>query len=650
MTVRENGAEVVARAKQPNKTIYGVAFAATLLATSAAQAQNCTTFPTNIGNLGNIVGTTSAVVGNVASAITTVNTAFLTQSSAFVGAPANPQPGQASGGAWIRGVGGEVTTKSSSTTGAVFTVPAVPAANTAGQVACNTSVHQTFAGVQVGRDWGKLDVNGWNLHFGTTAGYLSSHNKTNGSDFTSDVEVPFAGIYGAATYGRFFADVLVRGDYYQNSMNSPSVNIFNQNFSAHGLSIAGSAGYNYALPNNWFIEPSIGIIHSSVKVDAINTVGAPPVVGGVAPVSGTISINDINSTIGRIGARFGTTVNYGNWTLQPFASVSVWHDFSDDITANYAACCSLVFGGVNPATLTQSFSGQNIGTFGQYSVGVSGQLANTGWLAFVRLDYRNGSNLDGLSGTGGIRYQFTPDGPVAPIVTKGKSPLPPLQGPVNWAGSYIGGFLGANYGQAHWGIAGLGAVDPHVGGIVGGVEGGHNWQIGMWVYGIEGDWGATNLKGGQACSQLGLNTPFFDSTCNASADWVATLTGRVGITWDRALLFVKAGGAWTDANYTVTCNAGPLNGAPFPGIGGNDSCRNVAGALVNSLSVGKTTTGWVVGFGSEFALTQNWSAKAEYDYIDFGDRNFTAADGSLFNLGLRFSQVKVGVNYHFNAR
>ena len=635
------------------RSVGGIALAGALMASSAALAQNCAPFATGIGNLSNIVGTTAAVVGNITSSVTTVNTAFLTQSSAYVSAPSNPQPNQQGGGVWVRSVGGTVDVKSGSSTNATFSAPGVPSLVN-GTVACNTQVRDNYYGVQVGRDISNLNVNGWNLHLGTTAGYVSAEGKTSGVDFTSKTEVPFAGMYGAATLGNFFADVVVRGDFYQSSLNSSALNVFNQNFSAHGLSVSASAGYQYALPNNYFIEPSIGIIHSSVKVDAINTVGAPPTVGGVSPVSGTISINDIDSTIGRIGARVGTTMNYNNWVLQPFASVSVWHEFGSDVTANYVACCTLNQGG-NPATLTQSFSGANIGTYGQYSLGVSGQLANTGLLGFVRVDYRNGNNIDGISATGGVRYQFTPDPAAAPLVRKGgaKSPiLPVMAGPVNWGGYYVGAFLGEADGRSHWGISGLNNVDPHIGGILGGVQGGYNWQVGTWVYGIEGDWGATNLKGGQACAPLSgtLNVAslFFNSTCNASADWVATLTGRLGMTWDRALFYGKAGLAWTDATYNLTCNGGPLN----PGGLGNvaNQCLNAAGAAVSNLSVSNTTTGWTVGFGSEFALTQNWSAKAEYAYVDFGNRNLTAGDGTVFNVGMHVNQVKIGMNYRFGAR
>jgi opacity protein-like surface antigen len=654
------GSRKARSAARRNAAVGGIALALALAASTAVQAQTCSTLNSPVGNLNNIVGTTALVGGSIASSVSTVSTAFLTQSSAFVSAPPNPTPGQQGGGVWVRGVGGYVDVKSSSSSPTAFTVPASPGNNASGSINCNTSVHQTFAGVQVGRDIGKFNINGWNLHYGTTAGYMSADGDTSGSTFTNKVEVPFVGLYGAATYDRFFADLVVKGDYYQNTMNSSALNIFNQNFSAHGYSVAASAGYNFALQNNWFIEPSLGVVHSRAKVDAINLVGAPATLAGTTPVSGTLRLNDIETTIGRIGARVGTTVNYNGWVLQPFASVSVWHDFAGDVTGNYAACCSLVLtqGAVqNPASLTQAFSGQNIGTYGQYSLGLSGQLPGTGWLGFVRMDYRNGDRLEGLSGTGGIRYQFLPEVIAAPIVTKarGKSPViaaPLPAGPVNWAGFYAGAFLGGAYGDSHWGITGFGAVDPKIGGIIGGGTVGYNFQAGMWVYGFEGDIAATNLKGSQACSPLlGSTTasaPFFNTTCTASADWIATAAGRVGITWERALLYVKGGAAWTDADYNLTCNNAGLNGTAT--LGSFANCLNLAGALLNGASASNSHVGYTVGFGSEFALTRQWSAKAEYAYMDFGNKNVTASDGTLVNLGLKVNQYKIGLNYRFSAQ
>jgi hypothetical protein len=89
---------------------------------------------------------------------------------------------------------------------------------------------------------------------------------------------------------------------------------------------------------------------------------------------------------GRAGLRAGTTANYGNVLYQPFFAVSI--------------CATPPFSaGINAG---------NIGTYDQYSFGINGQLANTGWLGFGRVDYRNGDHIEGWSGTVASAYQYTP--------------------------------------------------------------------------------------------------------------------------------------------------------------------------------------------------------------------------------------------------
>ena len=56
-----------------------------------------------------------------------------------------------------------------------------------------------------------------------------------------------------------------------------------------------------------------------------------------------------------------------------------------------------------------NISSTNIGTYGQFGLGLAGQVANTGWLGYVRADYRTGDNIKATASTGGVRYQFTPD-------------------------------------------------------------------------------------------------------------------------------------------------------------------------------------------------------------------------------------------------
>jgi opacity protein-like surface antigen len=648
----------------------GIAFAGALLATGA-QAQNCTVEngPTGI-NFAGAGFSPAAISGMISSTIVSASTSFLLQSTAFIGSPPNPQPDQQAGGIWVRGVGGEVSVKS--TTNSSLTSTGVPSVTGTGSASCFQKVDEDFAGIQLGRDLGILNVNGWNLHWGVTAGYLATTGnlvggavsfldsvtgvQAGGGPFTSTTNVPFIGAYAAATYGGFSVDALLRTEYYQNSLNAPGVNLFNQNIDAHGITFAASAAYQWQVPNsNWFIEPSAGVIISRVKVDSFNFVTAGSTLpflptGSTLPqifddrLSGTLQLNDIKSDIGRLGLRFGTTVDAGSVVWQPFAAVSVWHEFGPNVTSNFATCpgCVVAFPSMAPVTVSSASSTTNIGTFGQYSLGVSVTAPGTGWLGFARVDFRDGPDLQGWSGTGGIRYQFAPEaGPAA--ITKAKAPPAPIVEAVNWTGFYIGGFGGATQGTADWDWGFGASVAPHIGGFLFGADAGYNYQFGNYVLGVEADIAGTDTKGGTACGPLTalVIQSMFQMTCNAKIDWIATATARAGFTWDRALFYVKGGGAWTDEQFSATCNTAPIAGFPL-------FCINPAAtAQSTGFSASTTRGGWVLGFGTDFALSRNWFARAETDYISFGDTNVTASDGSALRVGMHVWEEKIGLNYRF---
>jgi opacity protein-like surface antigen len=612
------------------------------------------------------------MIGNT---ITASNTAFLLQSTSFIGSPANPAPDQQGGGVWVRGVGGQVDIKST-TSSAVAAAPtaAVPGGGAA-SINCSQKVDESFGGVQLGADIAKLNINGWNLHLGSTAGALASRGNlvggafgytdaffgtaAGGGPFNSTTQIPFIGIYGAATNGGFSVDALLRTEYYQTSLTAPGNFLFGQNIDGHGVSFASSATYQWQVPNsNWFIEPSAGVIISRVKMDPFNFLSS----GNLAftTLSETVQLNNINSDIGRVGLRAGTTITSGNVTWQPFAAVSVWHEFGPNITSNATTCPNCFFLGGLPSTLTAASSTSTFGTYEQYSLGISAALAGTGWLGFARVDYRDGPNLQGLSGTGGIRYQFTPDMAVASHAMPVKAPVykAPVVTAVNWTGFYVGGFGGAAQGRADWGYVG-GEVSPHIGGYLLGGDVGYNYQTGKYVFGVEADLAGTNTKGGIGCNALAAGpnggpavAPMFQMTCNASANWIATATARVGYAWDRALFYVKGGGAWTDERFSATCNLGPVNGLNTPVFlppGPGQNCTNPAAALSGGLTANTGRGGWVIGTGTEFALTRNWSAKAEADYVSFGDSNVTATDGSALKVGMHMWEEKIGLNYRFSS-
>jgi outer membrane autotransporter protein len=586
-------------------------------------------------------GATAAAA--IVSSIEASNSIFLTQSNAFVSAPPNPKPDSQGGGVWVRGVGGDVKYSGNST------VSTFGAINPNGTTDCPTQFRQSFGGFQLGQDIAKLNVFGWNLHVGQTAGYIEASGNTVGNGgasaipFSTTTQIPFVGAYAAATNGGFYVDALVRMNWFESSLNSPVINLNSQKLDAHGVSVSGSAGYHWDVPNSaWFVEPSVGGIWSRTSVDPLNMTAGTVAAGNI--VNGTLQFNTIDSFIGRAGVRFGTTMQSGNLVYQPFAAVSVWHEFADDIQSTYSVCMAcLGLSGSASASITTP----NVGTYGQYSLGVNAQIPNTGWLGYARVDYRNGDHIEGWAGTGGIRYQFTPD-PDARAAGSYKAPVkaPLAERAPSWTGLYVGAFGGAVYGGAKMGFPDAGfSSGPQVAGALGGGTLGYNYQMGPWVLGVEGDAGWTNARGSVACAgpvnanQLVL----FSTDCADKADFIATAAARLGYAWGRALYYAKAGGAWTHESLTVTCNqpAGVTSSVGIP-------CTNPAGANLTQISVGDNRTGWTVGYGVEFALTPNWSAKGEVNYIDFGNRNLTAQDGTVINAGMRVTEGKIGVNYRFN--
>jgi outer membrane immunogenic protein len=121
------------------------------------------------------------------------------------------------------------------------------------------------------------------------------------------------------------------------------------------------------------------------------------------------------------------------------------------------------------------------------------------------------------------------------------------------------------------------------------------------------------------------------SRLNMSRDvnWLASMRGRVGYTWDRALFYVTGGIAWGNFGYAASAAFGPSASASF-----ND-----------------TKTGWVIGGGAEWALSPSWSVRAEYLHYEFaGTSRAVPTAGGTVSFGWQDTSVDVvraGVNYKF---
>lgn len=647
------------------KILGAASFALAATAATSASAQNCTPlgativapgvgpiFAPNL-NPGYAAGIAASTA--IASTINSMNTAFLTQSSAFVGGPSSNAPNQEAGGVWVRGVGGNLTTKNQASVG---TAVNVNGGGGGGLAVCNSTFYQTYGGYQFGFDLGRFNVSGVNVTVGLTAGYIGADGQLNGGNlsggsFNTSTQAPFLGAYAAATYGDFFADALIRWNYYSTTLNSPSINLYNQKVDTRGLTFAVAGGYRWTVPNtNWFLEPSAGLIYTYASTEPIDIANPVPTGGGFAGGNfmGTTRLSVFDSTIGRLGLRVGTSVEYGDLRLQPFAAASIWREFGPNQTASYQSCTFCFFAGGSPALLSSSISNQTIGTFGQYSLGTAAQLASMpGWLAFVRVDYRNGDRMEGISGTGGVRYQIAALGSEGVLVTKGPAPQAPLAH--DWTGFYVGVSGGGAYGntQLSFPVTGTNS-NPQLAGIMFGGQGGYNHQFGHWVVGAEGEGGWLNARGSAPCAALfadpaGGPSPLFQMNCQGRVDWYATLAGRAGYASGQFLYYAKAGAAFIESNFSATCNLGVQNVSA--GTANGQRCFNPAAQLSNGFSIGDTRIGWTAGLGAEFAINANWSAKGEIDYMEFGSSALSASDGTRLNGNAGFALAKVGLNYNF---
>jgi opacity protein-like surface antigen len=685
-----------------SRRIVVLGAAALVLAVGAspgALAQNCVSggFPTNtpgVPNLSTLFPSLASGGGAAAGALTsvlgTMNTAFLTNTAAFVGSPDAP-PNSSNGGTWIRGIGGFANTKSTTTMNGNIFAPASalsPLQNLSGTTTCDIKTHQEYAGFQVGQDLGELNMGGWNAHGGITAGYVESTVKADSVGFSGNFQTPFVGLYGLATHGGFYVDGLVRMDFYQNHITFPNGGIIDQAFNARAISISSTSGYNIPV-GTWFVEPSVGVIYSRLSADSISSAGDKFTDCGIPPANllvpctngasgvdtpGTTSFNTIESLLGRLGIRFGTSFTSGNFSLQPFAAVSVWHEFANDTIASFVSCNGCAFRGDTfppihvPVTESGSLTNSRIGTYGQYALGISGSLIGTGWLGYARVDLKEGSQIEGVNVNAGLRYQFDPKTGVA---MAGKSRIlkaPPRPTVYNWAGWYVGGFVGTIQSNSDWSsLDSATGVGEKFGGFLGGAQAGYNYQMGSWVYGVEADFGWTNARGAATNSNASDGTalvsppasfpfglppsPFafgttpgcttrIDLSCQVLLDWVATFTGRVGYAYDRALFYVRGGGAWMDGTSQTFDNYRTI-GSPTLGVG--PICHCILG------SARDTRLGWALGAGFEYSYTVNWSVKGDFLYTDFGSRQITFSDGERWDIREAFSEFKLGINYHFAA-
>jgi hypothetical protein len=117
--------------------------------------------------------------------------------------------------------------------------------------------------------------------------------------------------------------------------------------------------------------------------------------------------------------------------------------------------------------------------------------------------------------------------------------------------------LGETTGVPELAGVSLPSVTGNTSGGLGGGQVGCNYQFAPnWVIGIEGDGEAANIKG-DVTDAVSFTNPLtglpetVSGTAHAQTDWIASVTGRLGWTWDRVMLYAKGGGAWVGNKYSA---------------------------------------------------------------------------------------------------
>jgi outer membrane immunogenic protein len=220
----------------------------------------------------------------------------------------------------------------------------------------------------------------------------------------------------------------------------------------------------------------------------------------------------------------------------------------------------------------------------------------------------------------------------------------------SWSGFYIGAHVGAGWGTTESDLRSFSGFDREEvpstagfafsqnsrSGFLGGGQVGYNWQAGWAVFGVQADIAGTDIKGTTPCVVI--------FACTTKTDWLATATGRLGaVVADRGLIYLKGGGAWMNANHRVTDSLGIVG---------------LTGIIDQELtSRNSTSFGWLLGFGTEWMITPNWTAFIEYNYIEFDTKNEAFAINPnlvgpdvFVNADIRnkLSIAKIGVNYKFD--
>lgn len=208
----------------------------------------------------------------------------------------------------------------------------------------------------------------------------------------------------------------------------------------------------------------------------------------------------------------------------------------------------------------------------------------------------------------------------------------------SWTGFYAGAHVGLGYMNGNYTYLTTPLPAPidafagerfgrSAGGVLGGLQIGYNWQVSPgFVLGVEGsvslNSASSNFLTPATVTQFGAPDNF-----RIANTFLGNVAVRFGIAANRALVFGKVGLAV-----------------------GTFSFREEDPALVPAATYNVTRAGLLLGIGAEYAITQNLTISAEYNYNHFGSFA-TSTNGLVFDIRTRADVhvAKLSANFLFST-
>ena len=237
----------------------------------------------------------------------------------------------------------------------------------------------------------------------------------------------------------------------------------------------------------------------------------------------------------------------------------------------------------------------------------------------------------GLAAFGGAALAADLPSRAAPPVYVPPAPI------FTWTGVYVGAQIGYAWGSANTQLGdsfgNVTAFSVNNSGVIGGAHVGYNLQLGQFVVGLEGSIDGSSLNKTVSGSHYVQDFGPVWTSVGGNMSVQGSIRGRLGYSFDRVLAYATGGLALAGVSGNIT--------TPW----GYDSSST-------------TRVGWTVGGGLEYAVTNNWSIRAEYRYSQFGTSNIYATNsytlpvlsaiGAFGRRTIYENQAQVGFSYKFD--